>query len=117
MKKKFRIKKNEEFQRILNNRKFFAASNMVLYIHSRELNHARVGISVSKKLGKAVIRNKIKRQIRMMAQDIFTFNEPFDFIIMIRKDYLKFNYQENLDTLKSLVEKAVKQTGEKNEQN
>ncbi len=107
MKKKFRIQKNQEFQTILKKRRFFAASNMVLYTRARELKHARIGITVSKKLGKAVQRNKIKRQIRMMCQEVFTFNEPYDFIVMVRNDYLNHSYQENKDTLKSLVEKTL----------
>lgn len=80
---------------------------MVLYRKERELEHARIGISVSKKMGKAVQRNKIKRQIRMMCQEVFSFDEPYDFIIMTREDYLNKTYQENLETLKTLVTKSL----------
>ena len=87
---------------------------MVLYIRARKLEHARIGITVSKKMGKAVVRNKIKRQIRMMCQEVFDFNEPYDVIVMIRHKYLDHTYQENLETLIKLRKKLVK-TGEQHD--
>ena len=69
MKKEYRIKKNEDFQEIIKNRNSIANKKYVIYYKKNNL-HLRVGISVSKKLGHAVIRNRTKRQVRMMVQDI-----------------------------------------------
>ena len=107
MKKKYRIHKNEEFQTILKNKQFISSPTMVLYIRLRKFQYPRIGITVSKKIGNAVVRNKIKRQIRMMCQDVFLFDEPYDMIIMVRRNYLEKSYQENLDTLKGLKEKMM----------
>ena len=65
MKKEYRIKKNEEFQKIIRQKKSIVHSKFVIYFRKND-EHLRIGISVSKKLGNAVVRNKIKRQIRMM---------------------------------------------------
>ena len=64
-----------------------------MYYDDRVLGHARVGISVSKKIGNAVIRNKIKRQIRMMFIENFD-NETYekDVIVIVRKNYLQNSY-------------------------
>jgi ribonuclease P protein component len=37
---------------------------LVLYVASNDLDHARVGITVSGRVGKAVVRNKVRRRIR-----------------------------------------------------
>lgn len=103
MKKKYRIKKNEEFQKILNQKKFFTSKSLVIYLKQKEENQARIGITVSKKMGNAVKRNKIKRQIRSMCQSLFTFDEPFDCIIMVRKDYVNYTFEENKQMLQSIL--------------
>ncbi len=72
----------------------------------RKEDHARVGISVGKKMGKAVVRNKIKRQVRMMVQDIYSFEEKFDTIILVRVKYHEENYINNKKLLERLVKKV-----------
>lgn len=109
MKKVNRIRKNEEFQRIISKKQSLANASFVLYISKRQENHARVGLSVSKKLGDAVTRNKIKRQIRMMFIETFDFdNYPFDVICIAKMKYLEFDYSANKKALEKLLNKALK---------
>ncbi len=108
MKKEFRIKKNEEFSRIIGQRHSYASANFVIYFSDKRENNVRVGISVSKKLGNAVQRNKIKRQIREMAYSIIDFdNDNKDIVIIARTSYLKNTYQDNLSDLEKLIKKAI----------
>lgn len=100
MKKQFRVCKNYEFSSIIENRTYVKSSSFVCYFQARKEEHARIGISVGKKLGNAVIRNKVKRQVRSMIDDIFDFNEKYDLIIIVRPMYHKNTYQENYDELK-----------------
>ena len=65
MKKSYRIKKEKEFQKIIYHKNSYANRNFVVYIYEAEENpHFRVGLSVGKKVGNAVTRNKVKRRIR-----------------------------------------------------
>ena len=65
MEKAYRIKKNSDFQKIYKKGKSVANRQFVVYTYkNRDLKHFRLGISVSKKLGNAVTRNRIKRAIR-----------------------------------------------------
>ena len=66
MKKQYRIRKNREFSSIIEKKHSVASNSFVVYFDTKKETYSRVGISVSKKLGDAVTRNKIKRQIRMI---------------------------------------------------
>lgn len=107
MKKEYRIKKNEEFQKIIRQKKSIVHSKFVIYFRKND-EHLRVGISVSKKLGNAVVRNKIKRQIRMMIQQVFDKNEKLDCIIIVRKKYLLGSFHDNKKDLEYLYNKLKK---------
>lgn len=65
MKKQYRVKKSNEIESILKEKRYF--SNMYFSVYKRknpETSHFRYAISVGKKIGNAVTRNRVKRQIR-----------------------------------------------------
>lgn len=64
MKKIITLKKNYEFARVFNKGSFYVGRYIILYVLPNRLSLNRIGISVSKKAGKAVVRNKKKRLIR-----------------------------------------------------
>jgi ribonuclease P protein component len=64
MKESISIKKNNEFQRIYKKGKFIAGKYIVLYCYRNRLDIKRIGITVSKKVGNSVKRNRLKRLIR-----------------------------------------------------
>lgn len=106
MKKVNRIKDTREFKKILDNKKFYACPQFTLYVKAREQDHARIGLSVGKKLGKAHDRNLIKRQVRSMLRDIYTFEENFDTIVLVRPKYLENKYEDNQKQLERLYKKV-----------
>ena len=62
MERRYRLKKNRAFQYVYRKGHSAACRDLVMLVApGREL---KVGFSVSKKVGKAVIRNKIKRRLR-----------------------------------------------------
>ncbi|HEY8499618.1 MAG TPA: ribonuclease P protein component [Clostridia bacterium] len=58
-----RLKKNAEFQRIYRKGSYMATKTLVAYIKPNNLKETRIGITVSKKYGKSVKRNRIRRLI------------------------------------------------------
>jgi ribonuclease P protein component len=58
------IKKNKDFRRIYAKAKSYANSDLVVYFLPNGTDMTRFGISISSKIGNAVARNKIKRQIK-----------------------------------------------------
>ena len=64
----------------------------------------KFGISVSKKLGNAVKRNKIKRQIREIISKN-NYENNFNCIIIVRKSYLEQTFLENSNDLNYIFNK------------
>lgn len=101
MEKEYRIKKNSDFQRIYKSGNSVANRQFVIYTYNnKDIEHFRLGISVSKKLGNAVLRNKIKRAIRenfkIHKQDIIA----KDIIVIARqpaKDMTTLQIQSSLE--------------------
>ena len=105
MDKLHRVRKNEDFQDIIKDKKSVANSSFVVYYKKNDLSLLRIGISVSKKLGKAVVRNKVKRQVRMMAREIFDQSESVDYIIIVRNKFLENSYEDSKKDLLFLCNK------------
>ncbi len=64
MRKMKTLKKNYEFQNVLNKGKFFVGKQITVYIAKNREDVNRIGIAISSKICHAVKRNKIKRKIR-----------------------------------------------------
>lgn len=108
MKKLYRIRKNEEFSEIIGQRHIFSCASFTIYASIKKENNSRVGISVSKKLGDAVDRNKIKRQVRMMFLEIYDFdNAPYDLICIVKAKYKENSFFDNKEQLEKLIKKVI----------
>lgn len=105
MKKEFRVKRNEDFQTIIHKKKSVVSRCFVLYYLENNLDHCRVGISVSKKLGNAVVRNKIKRQVREMANVVFDKTQKYDYVVIVRNNFSNNTFDENKQDLVQLKKK------------
>ncbi len=105
MKIQFRVKKESDFKRILDAKKSFKSGIFSLHYLSNKLSYTRIGISTSKTLGNAVIRNKIRRQIRSMVKDLIDFSQPTDILILVKVGYLKQSFIKNKNDLSLMLER------------
>ena len=95
MKKEFRVKRNEDFSKIIARKKSFANSCFIIYKDENQIGHGRVGISVSKKLGNAVTRNKIKRRIKNIIDNNKNIvQKGYDYVIIVKKGIVDLTYQD-----------------------
>ena len=105
MKKINIVQKNTEFKQILDKRKTIGNKYMVIYYNENNLNRNRYGISISKKLGNAVIRNKNKRQLKnIIDKHENLFKKYQDYIIIIKKCFVDLDYSKKEESVINLLE-------------
>lgn len=108
MNKQFIVRKNEEIELIVKRgrkkvSKYFIL--FILYYTDSEKIYNQYCVSVSKKLGKAHIRNKIKRRIKdILMKNKMEFNKKY--VIIIRKEALLVSYKELEANLIDLIKGA-----------
>ena len=102
MKKKYSLKRNEEIAKIVHRKRFVKNDCFIIHYNESKIEHTRVCISVSKKIGKAVVRNKIKRQIREMITALFDFETKKDYVIIVRNNYTFNDFSANKEKLNDL---------------
>jgi len=79
------IKRNNEFRRIYASGKSAATGNLALYCKRNRQGRSQLGITVSTKVGKAVVRNRVRRRLR----EIYRLHEGsiqrgFDLVVVAR---------------------------------
>lgn len=96
MNKRNRIKKNEEFQDVFKNGVSVANRQFVIYLLEKPgQTEFRIGLSVSKKIGKAVVRNQIKRYVRQVFLELKDdLKQNLDYIIIARKPTAVMDFHE-----------------------
>ena len=110
MKRVETIKDQKVFNDIIKNGHFIKNDFFVIYNKEREDEKIQFGIAISNKVGKAYIRNKLKRQVRFIIdQNRNLFKNNNNYIIIIRKSCPNAKYNELEDALVSLLEKQVRQ--------
>lgn len=97
MRKSYRVKSEQDFQRVFEHGCSVANRNFVIYKKANAgVKHFRVGISVGKKVGHtAVLRNKIKRMIRADLLNHRAEIDPgLDFLVIARPSCRSLNHEE-----------------------
>ena len=79
------IKKNYEFRRVYAKGKSASTWRIVLFIRRNGRDNNRYGISISTKVGKAVLRNKLRRRLKeIIRQEDGNFKQGYDIIVSVR---------------------------------
>jgi ribonuclease P protein component len=99
------IKDRKSFNNIIKNGKFIKNDYFVIYSIYNEKENNKYGVAISNKIGKAVVRNKLKRQTRaIIDENRNLFKNNNNYIIMIRKTCKEAEFKVMNEAFKSLLE-------------
>ena len=109
MSDKNRVKKRRDFTRVYQKGKSAAAKDLVLCWRKTGFPVHRVGFTVSKKVGNAVVRNKVRRRLKEIARlRPELFSPGRDYIIIARPSAARISYREMEKELERLAGKIKK---------
>lgn len=102
-----KLKKTHQFKNVYRNGKSYANKFLVLYILKNKKCARRIGYSVSKKVGKAVVRNRIKRLLR----EVYRHNKDrlklgYDLVFIARNPIVDASYHQIEEQANDLFAKA-----------
>ncbi|SHH36472.1 ribonuclease P protein component [Anaerosphaera aminiphila DSM 21120] len=92
------LKKNIEFQRVYSARNINGNKSLTVFYKKNNLNCKRVGFTITKKIGNAVTRNKIKRRLKEIYRECSgELKNGYDYVFVVKKgvDKLSFNELKN----------------------
>lgn len=106
MKHTVSIKRNHEFQRLYAKGKNTASPYLAVYWRKNRLGANRLGLTVGKKVGGAVVRNRVRRRIR----EIYRLHERelttgCDLVIVARVKAAFSSYQQLENSFLALTDK------------
>ena len=93
MKKINILKNSRDFDRIIKNNKPYKFKDYIIYIEKNTNDIYKFGLSVGKKIGNAVNRNKIKRQLKSIIDKI-DYQNNFNCIIIVGKGIKEKKFEE-----------------------
>ena len=107
--KKKRLVSNRQFKAVLARGRRLSNGLLTLYIAENDCGYPRLGISVGKSRGNAVIRNRLKRLLR----EVFRQNQEripagFDYLIMISPQWPKEKESGSPEAVRQLTFEQVK---------
>ena len=103
-----RIRSSKDYALVYRDGGRIRGKMFTLVVRRNDLGHGRLGVVVSRKVGSAVVRNRVKRRCR----DIFRRNKrilpgPLDLVILTRPSIAAASRPEIAESLKEALRKIV----------
>lgn len=107
MKAVYRLKKNSQFAYTYKKGNYYACKNLVLVYVKTGSKTLKAGFSVSKKIGKSVERNKIKRRLKAAFARVLPFvKQDYNYIFIARKAIADDDFKKITSSVEYLLKKT-----------
>ena len=102
------LKRKKDFNKVFNRGKSTASRFLVIYWYPNNKEINRYGFSISKRIGKAVVRNKLKRRLKEIIRRFLEDSclTGYDIIIIARNPVNDLDFEGLKDDLTRLFKKA-----------
>ncbi len=107
VKRRFRLSKATDFERVRREGKSFAHPLIVLIVKQNDLDHSRFAVAAGRSVGNAVQRNRAKRRLRAAIRTLVPRLEPgWDAVILARHPLSQAFFQDLQEALQSCFQRA-----------
>lgn len=107
LKQNNRLKKRKEFGYIYKHGNVKYSKNLKIYYITSKNKNVRIGLSVNNKIGNAVCRNKIKRQLRAILNEYIPILKNKNNLIIVVKDTI---INSNFNDIKNEIDYILKKS-------
>ena len=101
------IKENSDFKRLYYRGKSVVRKSIAVYYRKNRFSFNRLGLTVSPKVGKAVVRNAVRRRLKENYRLLQGLNEGYDIVVVARKRAAQASFSE----IKKDLESAFSESG------
>jgi ribonuclease P protein component len=107
VKRRFRLARSTDFQRVRRIGKSYAHPLVVLLLAPNDLDHVRVGFVAGKAIGNAVQRNRVKRRLRAcLSSWLPCFQGGWDMVFLARKPMDQAGFIEICAAVQALLKRV-----------
>ena len=100
------MSKTSEFKKVFSEGRRIEGKNLIIFVLKNDYDFNRLGIIVKKEIGKAVVRNKIKRRLKETSRLLNKKLLPgYDIIVMAKNNIREASYFELYYDLEGLLYK------------
>jgi len=103
-----RLKKKKQFAYIYRKGKRITNKFLTLFVIPSKFSSYKIGYSVSKKIGKATVRNKIKRRLKEIVRVSDFPKNNFNYVLMVKEGIENLEFLELKKQVKDIFSKIWK---------
>ncbi|MBN1564098.1 MAG: ribonuclease P protein component [Anaerolineae bacterium] len=107
MQRQYRLRRREDFARLRKQGRVWRHRVLVVSVIPNGLAHNRYGFITSKHLGKAVVRNRMRRRLREVVRRLHPLLKPgYDLAFIARQPLVDLSFPALYDVVWSLLQQA-----------
>ena len=107
LKKINRLKKRYQFNYVYKSGEHYSNEHIVLYVSPSKTKSIKVGFAVTKKVGHAVVRNKIRRRLREIAKiQLPRLKQNYNIIVVAKENVTDASFDKLVLEFNKLISKA-----------